>query len=98
MEGRRAKVYLEPDQVSLAIGKGGTNIKLASRLVEFEIDVYRNNEVEIDDVDLEEFKDEIEMWVLDAFKSIGCDTARSVLELSGLYATLCGYSPQNSTT
>ncbi len=82
METRRAKVYLEPDQVSLAIGKGGTNIKLASRLVEFEIDVYRNNEVEIDDVDLEEFKDEIEMWVLDAFKSIGCDTARSVLELS----------------
>jgi len=82
MEGRRAKVYLEPDQVSLAIGKGGTNIKLASRLVEFEIDVYRNNEVEIDDVDLEEFKDEIEMWVLDSFKTIGCDTARSVLELS----------------
>lgn len=82
MESRRAKVYLEPDQVSLAIGKGGTNIKLASRLVEFEIDVYRNNEVEIDDVDLEEFKDEIEMWVLESFKSIGCDTARSVLELS----------------
>lgn len=82
MEGRRAKVYLEPDQVSLAIGKGGTNIKLASRLVEFEIDVYRNNEVEIDDVDLEEFKDEIEMWVLESFKTIGCDTARSVLELS----------------
>lgn len=82
MEGRRAKVYLEPDQVSLAIGKGGTNIKLASRLVEFEIDVYRNNEIEIDDVDLEEFKDEIEMWVLESFKSIGCDTARSVLELS----------------
>jgi len=82
METRRAKVYLEPDQVSLAIGKGGTNIKLASRLVEFEIDVYRNNEVEIDDVDLEEFKDEIEMWVLDSFKTIGCDTARSVLELS----------------
>ncbi|MEM9526864.1 MAG: transcription termination/antitermination protein NusA, partial [Bacteroidota bacterium] len=82
MEARRAKVYLEPDQVSLAIGKGGTNIKLASRLVEFEIDVYRNNEVEIDDVDLDEFKDEIESWVLDAFKSIGCDTARSVLELS----------------
>jgi N utilization substance protein A len=82
MEGRRAKVYLEPDQVSLAIGKGGTNIKLASRLVEFEIDVYRNNEIEIDDVDLDEFKDEIEIWVLDAFKSIGCDTARAVLELS----------------
>ena len=82
MENRRAKVYLEPDQVSLAIGKGGTNIKLASRLVDFEIDVYRNNEVEIDDVDLEEFSDEIEGWVIDAFKGIGCDTARSVLELS----------------
>ncbi len=81
MEGRRAKVYLEPDQVSLAIGKGGTNIKLASRLVEFEIDVYRNNEVEIDDVDLEEFSDEIESWVIDALKAIGCDTARSVLTM-----------------
>ena len=80
METRRAKVYLEPDQVSLAIGKGGTNIKLASRLVDFEIDVYRNNEVEIDDVDLDEFKDEIELWVLDAFKSVGYDTARSVLD------------------
>lgn len=82
MESRRAKVYLEPDQVSLAIGKGGTNIKLASRLVDFEIDVYRNNEVEIDDVDLEEFSDEIEGWVIDALKAIGCDTARNVLELS----------------
>ena len=81
-EARRAKVYLEPDQVSLAIGKGGTNIKLASRLVDYEIDVYRNNEVEIDDVDLDEFKDEIEVWVLEAFKSVGFDTARSVLELS----------------
>ena len=82
MESRRAKVYLEPDQVSLAIGKGGTNIKLASRLVEFEIDVYRNNEVEVDDVDLEEFADEIESWVIDALKGIGLDTARSVIETS----------------
>ena len=82
MESRRAKVYLEPDQVSLAIGKGGTNIKLASRLVDFEIDVYRNNEVEIDDVDLEEFSDEIESWVIDALKGIGLDTARSVIETS----------------
>ncbi len=79
----RAAVYLDPDQVSLAIGKGGTNIKLASRLTGFEIDVYRNNdEIEIDDVDLDEFSDEIEAWVLDSLKSIGCDTARSVLELS----------------
>ena len=82
MESRRAKVYLEPDQVSLAIGKGGTNIKLASRLVDFEIDVYRNNEVEIDDVDLDEFSDEIERWVIDSLKSIGLDTARSVIEMS----------------
>ncbi|MEL6803546.1 MAG: transcription termination factor NusA, partial [Bacteroidota bacterium] len=63
-EQRRAKVYLEPDQVSLAIGKGGTNIKLASRMTQYEIDVFRNNEIEIDDVDLEEFADEIESWVL----------------------------------
>jgi N utilization substance protein A len=78
----RAEVYLEADQVALAIGKGGTNIKLASELTGYEIDVYRNNEVEIDDVDLDEFKDEIESWVLNSLKGIGCDTARSVLELS----------------
>lgn len=80
---RRAAVYLEPDQVSLAIGKGGSNIKLASMLTKFEIDVYRNNEeFEIDDVDLDEFKDEIDGWVIDALKGIGCDTARSVLNLN----------------
>jgi N utilization substance protein A len=84
MDTMRAEVFLEPDQVSLAIGKGGTNIKLASRLTGFEIDVYRNQveEIEIDDVDLEEFADEIDGWVIDALKGIGCDTARSVLELS----------------
>ena len=81
-DSMRAKVYLDPDQVSLAIGRGGTNIKLASRLTGFEIDVFRNNEVEIDDVDLDEFRDEIEGWVIDALKAIGCDTARNVLELS----------------
>ena len=82
-ESRHAKVYLEPDQVSLAIGKGGTNIKLASQLTEFEIDVFRNVPVmEIDDVDLEEFSDEIEEWIIEALKSIGCDTARSVLGLN----------------
>lgn len=82
-EKRTASVFLEPDQVSLAIGKGGTNIKLASKLTNFEIDVYRNNdEVEIDDVDLEEFTDEIEDWIIDELKGIGCDTARSVLNLS----------------
>jgi transcription termination/antitermination protein NusA len=85
MEKMEAKVYLEPDQVSLAIGKGGTNIKLASKLTGFEIDVFRNNaqgEVEIDDVELDEFADEIDAWVIEALKNIGCDTARSVLDLS----------------
>ena len=83
LEKQHANVFLEPDQVSLAIGKGGTNIKLASRLTGFEIDVYRNtvDEIEIDDVDLEEFRDEIDEWVIDALKGIGCDTARNVLEL-----------------
>jgi N utilization substance protein A len=82
-EAKRASVYLDPDQVSLAIGKGGTNIKLASKLTGFEIDVYRNTDgQEIDDVDLDEFMDEIEPWVIDELKRIGCDTARSVLELS----------------
>lgn len=83
MEKRHAEVFLEPDQVSLAIGKGGTNIRLACQLTDFEIDVFRNVvEYEIDDVDLEEFADEIEDWVIDALKEIGCDSARSVLELS----------------
>jgi len=82
-EKMRASVYLDPDQVSLAIGKGGTNIKLASRLTGFEIDVFRNtDEMEIDDVDLDEFSDEIEDWVIEMLKNIGCDTARSVLKLS----------------
>jgi transcription termination/antitermination protein NusA len=82
-ENKRASVYLDPDQVSLAIGKGGTNIKLASKLTGFEIDVYRNTDgQEIDDVDLDEFKDEIDAWVIEELKRIGCDTARSVLELS----------------
>jgi N utilization substance protein A len=80
----RVSVFLEPDQVSLAIGKGGSNIKLATKLTGYEIDVYRNQEAgyEIDDVDLEEFSDAIEPWVLEAFKGIGCDTARQVLDLS----------------
>lgn len=78
---KRAEVYLKPDQVSLAIGKGGLNIKLASRLTGFEIDVYRDSEVDMEDVDLDEFADEIEGWIIDELKSIGCDTAKSVLEL-----------------
>jgi N utilization substance protein A len=78
----RAEVYLKPDQVSLAIGKGGHNIKLASKLVGLEIDVYREDEEAIDDVDLEEFADEIDSWILDELKAIGCDSARSVLDIS----------------
>lgn len=83
LDKMKADVYLDPEQVSLAIGKGGTNIKLASKLTSFEIDVYRNTEeIEIDDVDLDEFRDEIDEWVIESLKSIGCDTARSVLDLS----------------
>ncbi len=82
-ENRRASVYLEGDQVSLAIGRGGSNIKLASKLTGYEIDVYRKAAPnEIDDVDLEEFADELDEWIIHDLKSIGCDTARSVLELS----------------
>jgi N utilization substance protein A len=67
--------------VSLAIGKGGHNIRLAGRLCGYELDVYRETDVDIDDVDLEEFSDEIDSWIIDELKSIGCDTARSVLEI-----------------
>jgi N utilization substance protein A len=80
-DDKKAAVYLKPDQVSLAIGKGGLNIKLASRLTGYEIDVYRDVDEIEDDVDLEEFGDEIDDWVIDALKNIGCDTAKSVLEL-----------------
>lgn len=82
---KRISAYLDPDQISLAIGKRGVNIKLASRLVGFEIDVYREGgeEEEADfDIDLDEFSDEIEQWMIDDLKRIGCDTARSVLNLS----------------
>lgn len=83
---KRISVYLDPDQVSLAIGKRGVNIKLASRLVNFEIDVFgetgeEGNEEEYD-IDIDEFSDEIEPWMIDELKKIGCDTARSVLSLS----------------
>ena len=82
-EGNRVSVYLKPDQVSLAIGKGGQNIKLASRLVGMEIDVFRElGEFDEEDVDLDEFADEIESWVIDELKRIGLDTAKSVLALS----------------
>ena len=82
-ENGRVSVYLKPDQVSLAIGKGGQNIKLASRFVGMEIDVFRELAAfEEEDVDLDEFGDEIESWVIDELKRIGLDTAKSVLGLS----------------
>jgi N utilization substance protein A len=80
-EEKRAKVFLKPDQVSLAIGRGGHNIKLAGRLSGYELDVYRDGEVDVEDVDLEEFADEIESWIIDELKAVGCDSAKSVLEL-----------------
>jgi N utilization substance protein A len=82
-ETKRVSVYLKPDQVSLAIGKGGQNIKLAGKLVGMEIDVFRDvEELTEEDVDLSEFNDEIEDWMIEEFRKIGLDTARSVLALS----------------
>jgi N utilization substance protein A len=81
-KNKKAEVFLKADQVSLAIGKGGHNIKLASRLSEYEIDVYRETDQDVEDVDLEEFADELDGWVIDQLKAIGCDTAKSVLDLS----------------
>jgi len=81
-EAKRADVYLKPDQVSLAIGKGGYNIRLAGQLTGYEIDVYRDSEQDYEDVVLDEFADEIDQWIIDELKAIGCDTAKSVLELS----------------
>ena len=80
-EDKRAKVYLKPDQVSLAIGRGGHNIKLGGKLTGYELDVYRDGEVDVEDVDLEEFADEIDGWILDELKAVGCDTAKSVLDI-----------------
>ncbi|HXH99673.1 MAG TPA: transcription termination factor NusA [Sphingobacteriaceae bacterium] len=81
-EEKRAAVYLKPDQVSLAIGRGGHNIKLAGKLTGYEIDVYRESGEDEEDVDIEEFADEIDGWIIDEFKRVGLDTAKSVLELS----------------
>lgn len=81
-ENKRAEVFLKPDQVSLAIGKGGHNIRLAGRLTGYEIDVYRDTDEDVEDVGIDDFADEIEAWIIDEFKAIGCDTAKSVLELS----------------
>ena len=79
-ESKKVDVTLKPDQVSLAIGKGGFNIRLAGQLTGYEIDVYRDTDEE-EDVSLTEFLDEIDEWIIDVFKNIGCDTAKSVLEL-----------------
>jgi len=81
VENGKAEVYLKPDQVSLAIGKGGNNIKLAGQLTGYEIDVFREEDETEDDVELMEFSDEIDIWILEEFIKIGCDTARSVLEI-----------------
>src|SRR6478736_5525741 len=83
-DNKHASVYLKPDQVSLAIGRRGVNIKLACELTGYELDVYRDTEGEPEefDIDLEEFSDKIETWVIDELKRVGCDTARSVLELT----------------
>lgn len=80
---KRVSIYLKPDQVSLAIGKNGANIKLAGDLTGYELDIYRElDDTLSDDVDLDEFRDEIEDWIIDQLKSIGCDTAKSVMSLS----------------
>ncbi|MEQ9063490.1 MAG: transcription termination factor NusA [Vicingaceae bacterium] len=81
-EEKKAEVFLKPDQVSLAIGKGGHNIKLAGSLTGYEIDVFRELDGNQEDVELDEFVDEIDEWIIDELKKVGCDTAKSVLELS----------------
>ncbi|HBN06800.1 MAG TPA: transcription termination/antitermination protein NusA [Bacteroidales bacterium] len=82
LDNQRAEVFMPTDQVSLAIGKGGANIKLASKLTKFEIDVYSDTDLNYEDVDLNEFTDEIEEWVIEELKAIGCDTAKDVLAIS----------------
>lgn len=78
---QRADVYLDADQVSFAIGKGGSNIKLAQQLCGYEINVFREQAESEEDVKLEDFSDEIDGWIIDMLKQVGCDTAKSVLEL-----------------
>jgi N utilization substance protein A len=81
-EEKKAEVYLRPDEVSMAIGKGGMNIKLACMLTEYTIDVFRDVEIDGEDIYLDEFSDEIDLWIIDALKNIGCYTAKNVLALS----------------
>jgi N utilization substance protein A len=80
-EDKKAEVYLRPEEVSLAIGKGGLNIKLASMLTEYTIDVFRDVDIDGEDIYLDEFADEIEMWVIESLKNIGCYTAKNVLAI-----------------
>lgn len=80
-EDKRVGVYLKPNEVSLAIGKGGSNIKLAGMLIGYEIDVFREVDEDEEDVMLDEFNDEIDQWIIDSLKQIGCDTAKSVLAI-----------------
>lgn len=79
---KKANVYLKPDEISLAIGKGGQNIKLASQLTGYDIEVYREINTDDEDVNLDDFSDEIEGWIIDQLKSIGCDTAKEVIRIS----------------
>ena len=82
-ENKKASVYLKPEEVSLAIGKGGSNIKLATMLCGYTIDVFRDDQtLDSEDIYLDEFSDEIDQWIIDALKSIGCDTAKSVLAIA----------------
>ena len=81
-EKKRASVFMDAEQVSLAIGRGGHNINLAGKLSGYEIDVYRDENSFEDDVAIDEFTDELEGWVIDALKRIGCDTAKSVLDIT----------------
>ncbi|MBR4135949.1 MAG: transcription termination/antitermination protein NusA [Bacteroidales bacterium] len=81
-EEKKVYVYMKPDQVALTIGKGGNNIRLASKLLGYEIEVYRDDVSKEEDVNLTEFADEFDQWVIDAFINIGCDTAKSVLALN----------------
>jgi N utilization substance protein A len=81
-ENRQANVFLRADQVSLAIGKSGQNVGLAGKLTGYEIDIFRDEDMTEEDVELDEFKDEIDEWIIEEFKKIGCDTAKSVLALS----------------
>ena len=81
-ENKTAIAYMKSDQISLAIGKNGNNIKLANKLTGYEIDVTRENAISEEDIELQEFSDEIDQWIIDILKSIGCDTGKSVLELS----------------